>query len=64
MVLIVERRDLPPLLSLPPVPDPGPRSTERALRHMHWHFVPADASPLLRRRPVPLVSPRTAQEAP
>ena len=62
MVLIVERRDLPPLPPL--LPDPGPRSTERALRHMHWHFVPADASPLLHRRPVPLVSPRTAQEAP
>ena len=31
---------------------------------VHWHFVPNDASPLLRRRPFPLVSPRTAQEAP
>lgn len=61
MVLIVERRDTTPL---PLAADPGPRSTERALRHMHWHFVPADASPLLLRRPSPLVSPRTAQEAP
>lgn len=61
MVLIVERRDAPP-----PVPglDPGPRSTERALRHMHWHFAPEDASPLLRRRPLPLTSSMTAQEAP
>ena len=28
MVLIVERRDLPPLPPLAPVPDPGPRSTD------------------------------------
>ncbi|GAB2489799.1 hypothetical protein [Arenimonas alkanexedens] len=61
MVLIVERRELSPL---PPASESGPRSTERALRHMHWHFVAADASELLRRRPFPLVSPRTAQEAP
>lgn len=61
MVLIVERRDTPP----PPVlADPGPHSTERALRHMHWFFVPDDASALLRRRPYPLTSPQTAQEAP
>ena len=61
MVLIVERRDAAttgcPL-------DPGPRSVDRALRHMHWNFSPDDASPLMRRRPLPLVSPRTAQEAP
>lgn len=61
MVLIVERRDLPPLQG---VPEQRPRSLEIALRHMHWHFVPGDASPLLQRRPSPLVSPRTAQEAP
>ncbi len=61
MVLIVERRDTG--LAFTPA-DPGPRSLERALRHMHWHFVAADASPLLRRRPTPLPSPRTAQEAP
>lgn len=61
MVLIVERRDTPPL---PEPADPGPRSTERALQHMHWHFMPADASPLLRRRPMPLSSSPTAQEAP
>jgi hypothetical protein len=59
MVLIVERRDTPP----EPF-DPGPRSTERALQHMHWFFVPADASPLLQRRPLPLSSLPTAQEAP
>lgn len=61
MVLIVERRDPPP-----PADglDPGPRSTERALQHMHWYFVPADASPLLQRRPLPLSSLPTAQEAP
>jgi len=61
MVLIVERRDPTPL---PPLADPGPRSTECALRHMHWPFVTADAGPLPQRRPFPLVSPRTAQEAP
>ena len=61
MVLIVERRDAAPAFAQD---DPGPRSVERALRHMHWHFVPADASPLMQRRPTPLVSPRTAQEAP
>ena len=60
MVLIVERRDAPP----PDGIDPGPRSTERALRHMHWFFSPEDASPLLRRRPVPLSSSPTAQEEP
>ena len=60
MVLIVERRDAPPPDGL----DPGPRSTERALRHMHWFFAPEDASPLLRRRPMPLSSSPTAQEAP
>ncbi|MBY4596714.1 hypothetical protein K3217_14355 [bacterium BD-1] len=60
MVLIIESRDTFP----PPAPEPGARSTERALAHMHWHFVPADASALLRRRPFPLVSPPTAQEAP
>ena len=49
MVLIVERRDTAPQ---PTAQDPGPRSVERALRHMHWHFVPADASPLLQRRPL------------
>ena len=61
MVLIVERRETPPP---PSVADPGPRSTERALRHMHWFFGPDDASALMRRRPVPLASPQTAQEAP
>ena len=61
MVLIVERRDIP---SPSVTAEPAPRSTERALEHMHWHFVPADASPLLRRRPLPLLPPRTAQEAP
>ncbi len=61
MVLIVERRDAP---SPPVMADPGPRSTERALEHMHWHFLPADASPLLQRRPMPLTSSPTAQEAP
>lgn len=61
MVLIVDRREIPS----PPVGvDPGPRSTERALKHMHWHFVLADASPLLQRRPVPLTSSPTALEAP
>lgn len=60
MVLVVEHRE-----SFPPTtPETARRSTERALQHMHWHFVPADASPLLLRRPMPLVSPRTAQEAP
>lgn len=61
MVLIVEHREVIPLPSLP---DPGPRSTERALRHMHWFFVPADAGPLLLRRPAPPSSPQTAPEAP
>ena len=61
MVLIVERREPTPA---PAGSAPGPRSVERALQHMHWHFVPADASPLMQRRPSPLVSPRTAQEAP
>lgn len=60
MVLIIENRDRFPL----PTPEPSARSTQRALEHMHWHFVPADASPLLRRRPMPLLPPRTAQEAP
>lgn len=60
MVLIVENRNRFP----PATPEPGPRSTARALAHMHWFFVPADASPLLRRRPLPLASPKTAQEAP
>jgi len=60
MVLIVENRERFPL----PRPEPAPRSTARALAHMHWYFVPADASPLLRRRPLPLASPKTAQEAP
>ncbi len=61
MVLIVDRRDAPPPTA---APDPAPRSVERALRHMHWHFVPGDASALLLRRPTPLTSPPTAQEAP
>ena len=61
MVLIVERRDTAPAAS---PADPGPRSLDRALRHMHWNFSPDDASPLMRRRPSPLASPRTAQEAP
>ncbi|MFY2763258.1 hypothetical protein [Arenimonas sp. MALMAid1274] len=61
MVLIVERRDTP---TPPSATDPGPRSTERALRHMHWYYLPTDASPLMQRRPVPLASPPTAQEAP
>lgn len=61
MVLIVEHRHP---TSQSAAHDPGPRSVERALRHMHWHFAPADASPLLQRRPSPLPSPRTAQEAP
>lgn len=61
MVLIVDRHDSP-LHSA--APEPAPRSVECALRHMHWHFVPADASPLMQRRPSPLLSPRTAQEAP
>ena len=61
MVLIVERRHPTPT---PEPPNPGARSTERALQHMHWHFVPADASPLLQRRPMPLTSSPTAQEAP
>lgn len=60
MVLIVENRHRLP----PAAPEPGARSTARALAHMHWYFVPADASPLLRRRPLPLASPKTAQEAP
>ncbi|GAB2669375.1 hypothetical protein [Arenimonas aestuarii] len=59
MVLIVENRGRFPT----PAPEPGPRSTEQALAHMHWFFVPADASPLLRRRPFPLPSPKAAQEA-
>lgn len=60
MVLIVEHRE-----SFPnPAPEPCARSTQRALEHMHWHFLPADASPLLRHRPLPLLPPRTAQEAP
>jgi hypothetical protein len=61
MVLIVERRDSAPTTA---AGDPGPRSLDRALRHMHWHYSPADASPLMQRRPMPLASPRTAQEAP
>jgi hypothetical protein len=61
MVLIVEHRETIPAAAAPDAPR---RSTEQALRHMHWHFVPADASPLLKRRPFPLVSHRTAQEAP
>ncbi|KFL36949.1 hypothetical protein [Arenimonas donghaensis] len=60
MVLIVENRNRLP----PPAPEPGHRSTARALAHMHWYFVPFDASALLRRRPLPLTSPKTAQEAP
>lgn len=61
MVLIVERRDAP---SSPAVADAGPRSLERALKHMHWHFQPGDASPLVQRRAVSLSSSTTAQEAP
>lgn len=61
MVLIVERRETPPP---PDVADPGPRSVERALQHMHWHFIPGDASALLQRRPMPLTSSPTALEAP
>lgn len=60
MVLVIEtRKDVPP-----PAPEPGHRSTEQALAHMHWHFGPADASALYRRRPLPLVSPPPAREAP
>lgn len=44
MVLVLERRDAP--AAVPPA-DPGPRSLERALQHMHWHYSPADASPLM-----------------
>jgi hypothetical protein len=61
MVLIVEHRETIPTAAAPELPR---RSTEQALRHMHWYFIPADASPLLQRRPFPLVSHRTAQEAP
>ena len=61
MVLIVERRDAP---SSPAAADPGPRSLERALKHMHWHFLPGDASPLVQRRTLSLSSTTTAQEAP
>lgn len=61
MVLIVERRDAP---SSPAAADPGPRSLERALKHMHWHFLPGDASPLVQRRAGFLSSSPTAQEAP
>lgn len=60
MVLIVENRRPIPVSA----PEPGHRSTAQALLHMHWFFVPADASALLKRRPLPLSSPRTAQEAP
>ena len=42
MVLIVERREPTPA---PAGSEPGPRSVERALQHMHWHFVPADKAP-------------------
>jgi hypothetical protein len=59
MVLIVENRSRVPA----PMPESGPRSTAQALEHMHWFFVPADASPLLKRRPLPLPSPKAAQEA-
>ena len=61
MVLIVERRETP---SPPVASEPAPRSTERALAHMHWFFLPDDASPLLRRRPMPLTSLPSAPEAP
>lgn len=61
MVLIVEHREA---FAPPAASEPAHRSTEQALRHMHWHFVPAEASPLLRRRPLPLTSPQPAQEAP
>ncbi|WP_176693154.1 hypothetical protein [Arenimonas terrae] len=61
MVLIVERRDAP---SPTAIVDPGPRSLERALKHMHWHFLPGDASPLVQRRASFLSSSPTAQEAP
>ncbi len=56
MVLIVERRES---LALAPR-EAAPRSTAVALRHMHWHFLPEDASPLLRRRPLPLRDPAAA----
>jgi hypothetical protein len=46
MVLVVERREPAPA---PDPRDPGPRSVERALSHMHWHYTPADASPLMQR---------------
>ena len=61
MVLIVERRDAP---SPTAIADPGPRSLERALKHIHWHFVPGDPSPLVQRRASFLSSSPTAQEAP
>ncbi len=46
MVLIVERREPATVVE---APDPGPRSLERALLHMHWHYAPEDASPLMQR---------------
>ena len=61
MVLTVERRDTAPTAT---AADPGPRSPDRALRHMHRHYSHADASTLMQRRPMPLACPRTAQEAP
>lgn len=49
MVLVVERREPAPVPDPRDLRDPGPRSLERALMHMHWHYAPADASPLMQR---------------
>jgi len=49
MILVVERREPFPL----PRPEPGPRSTERALACMRWPFAPGDVSPPARGLVVP-----------
>lgn len=49
MILVVEHRETFPL----PRPEPGPRSTERALACMRWPFAPGKTTPPVRGRVVP-----------
>lgn len=56
MILVVEHREGFPL----PRPEPGPRSTERALACMRWPFAPGETPPPARGR----VVPRAAADAP
>lgn len=53
MVLIVDPREFHLLAPQ----EAAPRSTERALRHMHWPFAPGEGPA---RRPLPLRDPSPA----